>query len=279
MTPNAEVVHQYFRGASEVTKKLRFVALFGDLAAATIAVLGVWGFIATKSGWLPLLTLLIATIGIGLRTYASSVRSFALSCRKSSIRAFALDEDLDPIALTNLQEQLPPLALWFAKKLPASNLEEYYEPTVAVGTGRLCELYAHSAFYTRRLARIYGFTVTASAVLVFVASFAMLYHLAMDDGITKNVREAVVATICSTIFVLIFARLVQLAFACLNSVKSMRRIENELLKKPKANALRELVDEYDIERASSPDVPTAIYKLRRNYLQRQWHIRRTVFTK
>lgn len=279
MTPNAEVVHQYFRGASEVTKKLRSVALCGDLAAAAIAVLGVLGIIATKSGWLPLLTMLIVTTGIGLRTYGSSVRSFALSCRKASIRAFALDKDLDPIALTNFQEQLPPFVLSFAKKLPASNLEEYYEPTVALGPGRLCEVYAHSAFYTRRLAKAYGLIVAASAILVFMAAFAMLYHLAMDDGITKNIREAVVTTICSTIFILIFARQAQLAFACLNTVKSTRRIEEQLLEKPRANALRELVDEYDIERASSPDVPTMIYECWRDELQRQWHIRRTVFTK
>lgn len=67
MTPNAETVHQYFRGANEAAKHLRTGAFVGDLSAAVLACLGVWGYLETKSGWLPFITLLIATIGVVVR--------------------------------------------------------------------------------------------------------------------------------------------------------------------------------------------------------------------
>ncbi len=98
MTPNAEIVHQLFRGSSEIAKGLRLLALMLDLIAAAIAALGVWGYIATKSGWMPLVILSLAFIAIAIRVLASSCRSFGLRCRRAALRAFATATDIQTVS-------------------------------------------------------------------------------------------------------------------------------------------------------------------------------------
>lgn len=60
------------------------------------------------------------------------------------------------------------------------------------------------------------------------------------------------------------------------SAREARRIEEGLLAKPSGEALMELVDAYELERAVGPDSPTRLYEWLRDRLQREWHERRNV---
>jgi hypothetical protein len=93
----------------------------------------------------------------------------------------------------------------------------------------------------------------------------------MQQATPDTVRESVIATICSFVFVLIFARILQLTFSCVKTTMSLRKLEDEFFDKPSAERLRELVEGYEIERATGPDVPTLLYYFGRNKLQAKWH--------
>ncbi len=136
------------------------------------------------------------------------------------------------------------------------------------------ELYAHSAFYTCRLLKRYTWLCGFTGLLVFIGGIVALYSLAMQEAIPVTVRESVVATICSFVFVLVFARILQLTIGCVKTALSLRRLEDDFFDKPNADRLRELVESYEIERATGPDVPTPLYYFSRDNLQKKWHEKR-----
>ncbi len=138
----------------------------------------------------------------------------------------------------------------------------------------MCELYAHSAYYTRRLLKRYAWVCGVTGLLVFIGGMIALYSLAMQQATPVTVRESVIATICSFAFVLIFSRILQLTISCVKTTMSLRRLEDEFFDKPNSDRLRELVEGYEIERATGPDVPTLLYYFGRNAIQKQWHEKR-----
>lgn len=271
MTPLAERVHTRFRGASELSKLARLLALVVDCIAATLACLGIFG--ALKSPWVPLLIFILAVVSVAIRSFSATVRSFAHRCRRSSLRAFCSDADVDRITESNTAVDAPIGADWFAKRTPAQNLTEYYEPVCPPGEQRLRELYAHSAFYTWRLLRIYSRVASVWGVLVFALSFFVIYGLATNPP-APDTRDSVLEALCTVILVLLCIRAIETAVAANSSSNEARQIEEGLLKKPSGQALAEIADAYDIERAAGPDVPTSLYRAMRNGLQRQWHERR-----
>jgi len=271
MTPLAENVHKKFRGASEVAKAARIGALVIDLAAASLACLGIFG--VYKSPWMPLALLFGAVLAVGCRSFASSVRSFAQRCRRASLRAFCFDDDVDIVTESNTTVDAPFASSWFATRVPAVNMEEYYEPVCPPGENRLRELYAHSAFYTWQMLRTHSKVVGVLAICVFVLSFCVIYGLATDPP-EPSTRNAVLEALCTIILVLLCVQAVERASEAASSAREARQIEESPLRKPMGKELLEIADAYDIERAAGPDVPTTLYRIYRNGLQQQWHNRR-----
>lgn len=222
-----------------------------------------------------MVTLGLAFAAIVLRVMASAARSFGLRCRRASLRAFACGTDVQTKSRLDLEETAPSFALRIASILPAQDLEQYYEPTRPIGDERLCELYAHCAYYTRRLLRQNAWVCGITSAAVFAGGMLALYSLAMQQVTPTTVRESVIATICSFVFVLIFARLLQLTISCVNTSITLRKLEDDFFDKPTTKRLTELVEGYEIERATGPDVPTPLYYIWRNSLKTSWNERRT----
>lgn len=274
MTPRAEQVHVLFRGTAEAVKWIRSVALFLDLGAAGLGLIGILAGANYKSVWFPAFVLLLAVLGVVLRQYAGQMRSFAQRCRRISLRALATGEDIDHLTLSDADVEAPHSARFLSSKLPASNMEQYYEPTKPVGEERLRELYAHSAFYTWWLLDIYAKVLVVVSGATLLLSFSVIYHLASDATAALTTRQAVLDALCTVILVVIGVRAGDNAWAAFASAKAAKKIEVALLAKPHLRVLIELIDGYDIERAGGPDPPTLIYCLRRNAIQKKWHARR-----
>lgn len=267
----AEKVHLYFRGSSEVSKWAKTTALFLDLFSGAIAIAGIFG--SLKYFWVPLFILGSAVLSSALRSYANNIRSYSQRARRTSLRAFCLEIEIDPLTASNFSIESPVLAEWFASKLPAQSMNDYYEPVSPKGEIRLRELYAHSAFYTWRLLRISSFLAFIWSSIVFVGSFVVIYYLA-DAPRNIETTKGILESLSTVALVILCVRGVEYATTANLSAKEVRSIEESLQKKPHGRSLIELADSYEIERASGPDVPTIIYYFLRNKLQKQWFERR-----
>jgi hypothetical protein len=151
-------VHDLFRGAAEVGKLARTVALGAEVVAVAIALHGIFSENSSIAAWRPFVAFVLAVGSWGLREYASRASNFSEECRRSSIRAYAAGISIPGSRCSSFRLNAPWLAPWMARQLPSGALDDYYEPQHPPGDARLREIYAHSSFYTwqnlRRLAGV-----------------------------------------------------------------------------------------------------------------------------
>lgn len=269
-------VHLLFRGASEVAKRFRAGSLFCELIAASISLWAILLKPSTAVEWLPLGILLLTFLGTCLRSYSLVANGFAQRCRRISLRAFCAGNDVDRLTISLLDDDAPPFVEKIANSLPAKSIEEYYEPTATVGRKRLAELYAHSAFYTWRLLRVQAWLTFIPAVLTLITCFVMIYRLAAVST-SQTDRQAVLEAVCTVVLLVVTAKGLQASWDSYCSFGEIRSIENALLRKNTVEALNDLVDSYDIERAGGAMPMTTLYKLLRACLSKEWHSRRKNF--
>jgi len=272
---NTEKVHQLFRGASEVTKTLRLGALACDVLAAVIAIL-----VKPKdpSAWLPLAVLAIAILASGLRAYSSAALGFSQRCRRISLRAYCLGIDVDQQTVSLLDDDAPPFVDQMTKSLRAKTMNEYYEPDPGISPGpqRQNELYAHSAFFTWRLLRVQAIVFLVIGLLILVACAVLIYNLAASTTVTTD-RHAWLEAVCTVILISFCVRSFEASWDAYSSYSEIRSIENALLAAPTGDALKDLVDSYDIERAAGANPMTLIYRFYGNKLAEKWRERRKTF--
>jgi hypothetical protein len=270
---NTEKVHQWFRGASEVTKRLRRGSTACELGAAGISLWTVLAKPVDAAAWLPFGILGLTFLGTFLRAYSGVANGFAQRCRRISLRAFCVSREVDDLTVATLDDDAPPFVESLASQLPAKTMEQYYEPTAPPGPARQAELYAHSAFYTWRLLRIQAVFLLVVGVLVFAASGVVVYCLAASPD-TKTDRRAVLEAVCTVVLLVVAVKACEASWEAFAASSSIRAIENDLLEKPKGEALKDLIDSYDIERAAGPSPSTFFYNRCRNTLAKKWEDRR-----
>ena len=273
---NTAKVHLWFRGASEVTKMLRRAGLLCELGAAGAAIWTILAKPQDASLWLPLAILGLTFFGSVLRSYSALANGFAHRCRRISLRAFCAGKDVDGLTVSTLDDDAPPFVDRFASNLPAKLLEEYYEPTTLPGAARQAELYAHSAFYTWRLLRVQSIVMLIVALIGAAASVIVIYYLAAVPYAQVD-RRAVLEVVCTVVLLVVTVKGFEASWDAFSSSSSIRSIENALLKKPKGEALKDLVDSYDIERAAGANPMTTIYDWWRDGLSKKWESRRKTF--
>jgi hypothetical protein len=271
-----EEVHALFRGAAEVAKRLRLVAGVLELLAAVVAFEGIAA--DSVASWQPLVAFLCLLIAAFLRMRSEATNAFAQRCRRVSIRAFAEGMDLQAGTCTTFRSDAPLCAARMSAKLPATTLYDYYQPYQAPGEKRLRELYAHSSFYTWRLATYATWFYGLLAAVVGLSTVVVLNGIVVSDA-TLATRAAALDALFSVVLAALTLRLVELAVASHGASDSARDIANALIKQPlpSGNDLDSLVIEYDVERVSAPAPSTVLYRICRNRLERDWHDRRRAF--
>lgn len=266
---HAERVHRIFRGSMETVKWLRFLALSTEVISASMAA---WRILCPQLEWSGGASLALTTviaIGVWLRILAKSACSFSERCRRVAIRAYGEGKDVSSVVAGSLTADAPITSEWFAKKLPTQTLQEYYESTIPPGNSQLRYLYAHSAFYTWRLLRVCWYIYLFGVVAFGFIGFLVIYWLAAEPS-DPSTSGRVLDLVCSIVFVFLTAKAV---IACVDAKQSSiecRRIESSLLAQKEGDNPRDLMLDYDVERASAIAIPTLIYIRMRDGLKREW---------
>lgn len=272
-TPRAQTIHTMFRGSAEATKRIRQSALVLELVAAGIAAYGVLSGDVLWGGWASLVLLMLMLTATGLRIWSRSIQSYSERCRRVSARAFAHGRDVGAAVQSGLVADAPMLTQRLAKKLPAGTLEAYYEPTKPPGSARLQEMYAHSSFYSWRLLRSTGALFLVSGTLIAIIGAVVIYGLAVDPP-SATTAGRVLDVVCSLVFVALSAKAIDAGIAALVGARDSRGVADELITTADSERIAELTSLYDMDRNSGPLVPTLIYSLSRDSLQKEWHSRR-----
>lgn len=271
----AETVHNYFQGASEIAKFLHRAAFAAELAAATLAVHGLVGGTSLAYGWRPLAIVFVAFFAIALHNLALWIEQFAHRCRRTALHSYALNQKIGPRLFDEIESQKPPFVKTFTKKLPATSLERYYQPMCPVGPSRLRELYAHSAFYNWKLLSVYGSLAVVAGIALLTAGLVLTYALAVrppEGSDSLQVRAILLDGFYSIVLALLALRSLQKSLIAFMSSATMKRLNNALLASPlpEAKDLQDLILDYEAERARTPLIPTLLYRLRRNQLEKRW---------
>lgn len=265
--------HQLFRGAAELTKRVRQGATCAELVAAVVAAWSsalaqpLWG------GWASLAMAVLMMLAVALRIFARHTHSYSERCRRVSVRSYALGVPIGAGTHSGLVSDAPPMARRLASSLPATDLDAYYEPLADAGDARLREIYAHSSFYSWRLLRVSGWTrLSAGVVFALVGAF-IVFGLALPSS-TVATADKVLDIVCSIVFVSLAARALETASEALMAAVEARAVADSLLKTRDEDQVQELINHYDMERAAGSSVSTLAYKMLRDRLQAEWKQRR-----
>ena len=271
---STEAVHRMFRGAAELSKSLRAIALTTEVVAAFIAAWRAFNPQMEWSGWASLWLALFVVAGFALRVRASYVYAFAEKCRRIATTAYACGRQVSSVVRTSLSADEPVLSKRFARRLPTQTLDDYYEPTTPTGNERLREIYAHSAFYSWRLLHVcFHMYFWVSVVLAGLGAIAIYSIAASPTDMAAASR--ILDVVCSIVFAFLVARALAACLSAWCSSRECRRIADELAGSITDERLREVIANYDIERSTGPAAPTAVYLRCREGLQSAWHSRRT----
>lgn len=273
-------VHSLFRGSSELSKRTAQVAAGGEVVATIIAVQGIWHATSSELGiWRPLLAFGLLVVAALLRGVSDRCNQFGQKCRRLSLHAFAFGTVLHPATVSGVVADAPFLAVAAGRKLPAQTLDLYYEPTCEIGEPRFRELVAHSAYFSWRLMRTCTSTYGLMAAALIVPTCCLIYGLAALTTTEIN-RGAVLDGLFSIVLGAVGLRLMALCFSSATSAGKLHEIADELVRNPlpEGEALRWLVEEYDIDRSCGPAAPTGLYRLYRTELAKEWSLRRRALT-
>lgn len=269
-----EEMHQLFRAASEIGKRFRMTALGFEVLAMVVALHGLVD-LGVANAWRPLIAFAATVAGLVLRELASSRDRFAERCRQLSVRKFAMGGDVSAARASQLRLQGPSSATQAATKLPAANLNEYYEPTQPPGDARLRELYAHSSFYTWRLLRLSAILHSVVAGALLLVTILALYFLATTTTAVPG-KDVVVDAVFTVVLGVLALRIVVEAVGHAKGAAEAHRIADALVAAPlpSEDVLVGLADDYDSERGSTSPAPTSVYRLWRDSLSIEWARRR-----
>jgi hypothetical protein len=269
-----EEVHTLFRGSAETAKRFRIIGGACELLAAVVALRGIADDSVVAS-WQPLAAFLLLAAAVFFRMRADVAGAFAERCRRTSVRAFAENRQVPAGLCTTLRSDAPWCARRAAKRLPATTLRDYYEPSQPSGEQLLRELYAHSSFYTWRLTVTAAWVLGSLTIVVALATVATLYTVATSDAALLT-RSAAVDVLFSVVLGAIALRLFEVTVSTFKASSAARETANSLVDVPLAagEGLHALVNEYDIERASAPAPSTMLYRINRRSLERDWNDRR-----
>ena len=275
MLESAEKVHRLFRGAGEYVKIFHGLALLMDLAAAFVAIDGLVSDPALERDWEPLLVVLFALLGMVLRILAAPLDALAHQCRRLALHAYAFDREVDPAALSEVESRSSRLFESRAARLPARTLEEYYQPNCPPGPQRLREIYAHSAFYNWRLQRTQAWVAGILGSLLMVAVVTVTYIL-MVEPLQPGERALLIHGFYSIALAFFGLRALHRTVRSNASAAAMERLARSFIALPLPidDALNGLILEYEVERARMPPIPTQLYRVRRDWLEKQWLTRR-----
>jgi hypothetical protein len=265
-------LHSLHRGAAELTKVLRRIALAMDISAGVLAA---WGATTGRSPWQPLAALFLLLVGAVLRFYGRSTYGFSEKCRRLSVRSYSLGKTINAATFSSLTADEPPLARKLAARLSRASMDEYYEPTRGVGRNRLREIYAYSSFFSWRLLRAEE-RLLALVLLGFLGCGALIVFYVAVERIEVSTTTAILEVICSLVFGVLALKTLDRAMTCHIVARESRQVTDELVgvHGVTEERLADLLSLYDSALASGLPPSTVLYKILGRRLDAEWRQRR-----
>jgi hypothetical protein len=268
--PNAEVVHRAFRGSSESAKLKRSLALIFEVTAVVTSGLLLFDYFK-NSGQSALLLLTFAAVPVVLRLWADHDAGLARPWRREALSAYINGRDLGPAERVRVLRRVPWLSSWLAARLPAQSLDEYYAATRQPGPQRNHEAYACSALYTAQLQKILFVSGVICLISVLIAVFVAMVLL-FDSPPAAAVRDRLTQALCSIVCAVVVLRLFEFTAKSFFAWRSAENTVSTLIESnhvTNEEVCRASL-EYDFELVGSPTIPTWLYKLNRNRIEKVW---------
>lgn len=262
-------MHTVGRACAEASKWMRRAAMLLDVAAATIAVLGLSGARASPS-WTAVGALALAISAALLRARATVVRERGLEARRQSLHAFAGTQEIAAVDVVDAESRV---GAWGARLRTgiSDDISAYYDPKAGAGPHRLRELVAYSAHFSRRLLERQALAAGAVAAVLLVVGLLALFGLIISPpGLAQQgpIFDAVLGTLLGVFCV----RAAHHAFDSWRAALQIRPLAIQL------TAPRELgradidavVTKYELQVQTAPEPWTAIYVAMKPTLEREW---------
>ena len=215
-----------------------------------------------------------ALSGVLLRIFGRWCRTTADSMRRISVRFYAYDKSVPQTTLTNFLSGLPGFVERIALKLPAGNMDEYYDTKLPPGIGRHREITACNSFFTWNILKTYSWILGIISGILLIIPIYTLYGIT-----TSELPLEQRLSIANFMYIVIIGMFL---FKSINEF-IITRFSNSILK----TLAKEIMEptlrddeifhhiiEYECERASGPLAPTIFYRMRRKKLNELWDLRR-----
>lgn len=270
-----QAVHAAFRQYAELSKRVGIVGVALEILAAVAAVSsGVADWEIPKAAVLgSVVALFVAAL---IRQFAQVLASQSLRFRSESLRAYALSQSVAPTTLADVEMSPIPMVMqqWLIGSLPSNALDEYYEPTMPIGTARLQEAVCHSAFFTARLLRVQGWVLTAISVSLVLVTFFWLNE--MVESASPSLPATQIDFLYSFVLGVLTLRAAETALSFHLGSSEAASVCKELLERgrPSEDSVRALTWRYDLVRAKGPPPPTYLYRVFGGRYRRGWNVAR-----
>jgi uncharacterized membrane protein YbhN (UPF0104 family) len=254
------------RAEQEVAKKWFVTSRLAHVITLllTIPTLFVSEGIAYFLAFVPLASEVVAWL---LRFFADRRHSLAEEGRRRALLADALNKADEQLALRDLRTKFSTRSEKLAPRFEDAN---YYASAAPAGNERLRAHMQESAYWSRDLYGVAGRWTLAAAIGLFalvVAALLAVIGVGSDNTTLQVARIGVLF-----LSFLVFSDVLTQALAWLDaSAKSdgvYRRLESGPLDDPAA-ALAVFSD-YSVATATTPPIPSFIYRLRKEHIERGW---------
>lgn len=214
---------------------------------------------------------LLMAVATLLHIWSGQTHGFSERCRRVSARGYAIGRELGASQHSELLAHAPPFTA--APKLPAATIDEYYEPTKPQGPPRLREIYAHSSFYSWRLLRREARLLLVLGLVLAIVGGVVVYGLALSSSPDLPVAR-ILDIVCTLVLTVLAAKALMAAAAAHIAARGAKTVADGLLHTKNQELVEELIETYNVDRASGPSISTLNYKRARSALQAEWHQRR-----
>ena len=217
----------------------------------------------------------LAICGLLLRILQRHCRATADSMRRTSVRFYANDNPVPQTTLTNFLSGLfEGVVERIAQKLPAGNMDEYYDTMLHPGIGRHREITACNSFFTWNIQKTYSWILGIISGILLLVFIYTLYGIATSE-ISLSQRLLIAKSVYTIIIGIFLFRSINEFVVTLFSNSTLKTLANEIMKPNLSDdEIIHLIIEYECERASGPLVPTIFYLMRRKRLNVLWDLRR-----
>ena len=271
---NSENIHKFSYRNFELSKRYSFFAGAIVIVSASLSYL-----LGPASVVAPVISILLVILAYVIQRISKCLRVSGDAAKRSVLSSIVDDQDLKNAEAIAIEDKNGPLLQLLAHQNLAKcllvkdpkPLIEYYDIGFPDGNSKKRMHYSQMAYWTSDMLRWSAFFYFFIAVAVLIFLFCYLYATAIG-----NVSGSDAANKLKTIFSIVIGgvllKVVDVAIDALFAHWRIKEVSRSLIQKRSLDAVEvdRLCSEYDISTSVGPPVPTIVYHLRKNKLDKDW---------